>query len=405
MRDTSRLAVAALAGWALLCLGCSKAVDTTPPAPGSGDVVQAQPAAPGSAGPSGQAAGPAASASSVGAKGDEPLINAVNAYTLGYNLLWSQILPVHPSVTQLEGHVLGELVVLIQSPTNVVTALDAKNGDLKWSRILGGVQERLLAATRREQQVLINSESSLYVLDADSGRVISKQRLYEVVNSGPAIVSDYAVFGGVEGTLYAHDLVSGDAAWQYKTKSGIFTSPVSAGSNQVFVADNSGYYALFDVLRRERLWQGRAWGAVVGQPLVTNVGILIPSVDHNLYAINRTDGLDRVGWPYRTEAPLRGSPTLIGKFLFQVVPGRGLVVIDAAKKEDLWTTDASAVPLLINRKGLVVFGGDRLQVVDPANGQRLNEVAVRPLHRVLLGPKGSLILLSRAGRLLRLDPA
>lgn len=336
---------------------------------------------------------------------DQHLISANNAYKLGYNLLWAQTVPVNVRTEKLDSYIVGDKAVIVQSPTNVVTVLNIKSGRILWAKVVGRKLEPLLGVQRVKNRLLVNSDSVLYVFDAENGQRFGRQDLIEVVAAGPALVDDVAVFGGIDGTIFAHDLKTGDARWKYKVKAGLRTAPIGVGGTQVFVADNSGYYALFDAFKGERLWQGSTYGPITGQPIASNLGIIFPSNDHNLYALNRADGQDRLGWPYRTNVALKDHPTLMGRYLFQVIPGRGLVTIDATRKKDLWVGDENAKPVGMNKKGLILQLKNRLQIVDPSTGEKLNEVAVQPLNAIKPGPDNSLILVSPKGRILRLDPA
>jgi len=344
-----------------------------------------------------------ASASSQNA-GAGLLIEYPEARKLGYGVIWAA------SVVAEEGDwirawVLGDLVVVLQRPTNMVTVLSFKNGNPLWNKKIGSKLERVIAASRTKEHVMVNTEEFMKIFEWDTGDPVTTQRLSQRVLTAPVVVNDVAVFAGINGLVFGHNIRVGASNWKYRMRSGVYLDPVDGGNGRVFVADKSGHFAMFMSTRNRPLWQGRAFENITAQPVSNRLGVFIASEDHNIYSLNRAAGNDRVDWPYRTDKPLKTDPTLIDNYLFVQIPGRGLVAIDAARKKDLWSNaNLKAKPVAVIKQGMLFNDTTRLLVLDAATGRKRNEASVSKVQNVIQGPKGSLILLSPTGRILRMDP-
>jgi outer membrane protein assembly factor BamB len=346
-----------------------------------------------------------ATLASVLAPNASPLIERPEARKLGYFVVWSATIVAKPG-DWIRAFVLGDVMVVVHRPSNQATVLELKNGNPLWNAKVGDRLERVIAAARLKEKILINTEGYMRIYEWDSGRLLAKQALAQRVSTAPVVVGESAVFGGINGMVFAHNIRVGDANWKYSLRKGVRTNPVNAGSNRVFVADTSGYYAMFMFDRPAPLWKGKTFGRISAQPVSSRLGVFFACEDHNIYSLDRAVGTDRIGWPYRTDKTLKADaqPILIDNYLFIRIPGRGLVAIDAARKKDLWAKDMSAKPVAMIKQGMLFDDSTRLLVIDPATGRKRNEASVSKLQEVIPGPKGSLFLLAPDGRVLRMDP-
>ena len=332
------------------------------------------------------------------------LIEPYNARKIGYGLLWATSIGMQKNTT-VRSWIFDNILILAEGePANIVTAINVKNGTTMWRRKIGQSIHRIRGVARKDEIILVNTEAELRLFEAETGRLLNSQRLDQVVAGSPVISGDLAVFGGIHGKVFAHDIATGSPKWRYNVRGGIVSNPVDAQNNHVFVADSSGFYAMFLATNGKKLWDGKTFGKITTQAIASNLGLFIACEDHNLYALNKNDGRDRVGWPYRTQVPLRANPVILDRYLFLQIRGRGLVAIDAARRTDLWEKKTDARPVAIVREGLLLVDKNKLILVDVQKGNKLNEVSVKTLETAVPGPKRSLILISPGGRILRLDP-
>jgi outer membrane protein assembly factor BamB len=332
------------------------------------------------------------------------LIESVDARRLGYGIAWATKLGTPGSETLASVVVLGDSIFAVEHPSNLITAVALRDGSIRWRQKFIPESERLFEPVRFGDKLFINSETHAYLIDIPSGKLDEMQKLESVVSDKPALVENYAIFGGVTGRVFAHDIVTGYAKWAYQLAGGIVVTPVAA-ENHVLVVDSRGTYALLTATSGDLMWRGRTFGANNARPILSNLGVFVPSTDHNLYALNRSTGRDKPGkWPYRATQPLTEAPTLLGNAIYLPVPREGLVAVDAINGATLWSLPGNARPVLQREQQLLLKQPKSLLMVEAATGKTLFEAAVPRLHRVLTSDDGSLILVTREGRLVRLTP-
>ena len=340
-------------------------------------------------------------------QGSEPerAIDPVVATEMGYTVSWVSDVEVPSGHDLAHAVVLDDLLVTVESPTSLVTALSMRDGSIEWRRKVGEPAERLFEPFRRRGQILVNSSDHLYRLEVDSGELIGFDRLDWAATTEPAIVGELAIFGALNGRVFAHDLDAGFMRWQYQMKGAIRVAPRQV-NEALFVADTAGRYALIDPADGSLRWDqmGRAFSGITAAPAVTDRAILMPSLDHSLYAVHPGDGRDR--WVYRTTVPLDQSPAAFGSRVYLPIPGKALVALDLLEGTERWRLEkASLTPLTRVGEQLLARAPSALVLIDPASGRVTREVELGPLAQVvpLAGEEGGLILASPEGRVTRLD--
>lgn len=330
------------------------------------------------------------------------LIEPGQARNLGYVANWSTNLDV-PSADRLVGvKVLGDLLIAVEYPGNLVTAVSVRDGSIRWRTAVDGSSTRLYAPARHGDHILVNSDTRLYLLAANDGDVEQVQPLGRVVALGPTVVGSMAVFGSVDGTIFAHDVEAGFSEWEYALTNEITTPPV-ARDNEILVGDSSGIYVMLDQDGQAQ-WRGRTFGAISAAPALDQSAAYIASEDRSLYALNRGDGNDRWPAPYRTTQPLTVGPKSYDLTILQPLPGRGVLALDAVDGTVQWEMDQVALPVTRSGDHAIMATPRSLMRVDLESGDLVAESETLQLGAVLEGPEGSLILVSPRGRLLRINP-
>ncbi len=325
----------------------------------------------------------------------------LDAQKLGYQGRWATDLKLPGGERVSYVRLLGDVLVLVESPSNLVTAVSVRDGSILWRRVVGTAQDKLFAPVRSGDRLLINTERLLFSLEVETGKVVRGDELESLVAGGPAVIGDFAVFGGTNERVFAHDVKAGYSKWSYKMTGRFFSQPVVSGSD-VFAADGAGVYALFRGYTGEVLWRGRTFARVSAQPVLTALNVYLPSQDHSLYVLNRATGQDR--WIFRATEPLLDDPVLIGNTVFLTLAGRGLVALDGRSGEEVWAIKQPLRVVTQAGSALVLRETGSLRVVDAETGDLLESVPVAPLEAVEAAEDGGLLLVTKRGRVLRIDP-
>ena len=332
------------------------------------------------------------------------LIEPGPAAELGYRISWSRDLNLPGDQSLASATVVGDLLITVERPDNFITARSVRDGQLKWKIKLGGPLEEFYAPNRDGDRVFINSQTRMYTLRANSGEVTSVANLDVAVNAPPVYdpSTNFAIFGGANGLIFAHSVENNFAHWRYKLP-GQITSPPVRTDLDVFVVDGMGNYVMLETSTGRIQWRNRTLGSVVAAPALQGNEVLIASRDRKLYALNRTSGQD--AWLYLgAERPLTASPVALGRIIvLPLPPDGGIVAIRALDGEELWRSDVNAKPIIERDRDLLLYTSRAMHLLDLEDGEVLIEAPTLPLQQVIPGPNDSLILLSPEGRMLRLS--
>lgn len=330
------------------------------------------------------------------------LIEPADAARLGYVVTWSANLDLPgrhdiSSVTQL-----GDTLFTVESPGNLVSAISVRDGEVLWRRVIGQPTENVYPPVRDEEKVYFNNDTLFFTVSLKNGGLIATSPLSHVVETGPVLIDRYAIFGGADGTVFAHDLDAGYAKWSYLLPAGIVVSPAESQQN-VFAADSQGVYASLQADSGELVFRGKTFGPVTAQPASTRNGIYIASHDQSLYAINRVTGGDQ--WVYRTVKRLTDAPVALGQSVFLPVPGTGLVALKADDGAERWKTDLKAQAVSVSGNKVLLRYPGGLRWVDEDTGRILSDAPTMPLQAVIpVADEGGLLIVSPRGRIHRLIP-
>lgn len=334
------------------------------------------------------------------------LIQPDAAAELGYRLGWASPIELvnNQSITSVS--VLDDMVIVIEDPINVVTALRASDGDLLWKISLGSELESLFRPLRDGQEIFIHSGTRMFTLEARTGKVTAVADL-ETSVAAPAAYSPrtrLAILCGVNGRCFAHSVDSNFTRWRYQMANRMSNPALLAGQD-VFFVDDGGTYAMVEGESGRPLWRNHTLGPVNAAPAIQDSEIIVASADGKLYAINRTTGRDT--WTYLgAEQPLNASPIVLGRLVIQpLAPNNGAVAIDAITGEELWRSPINANPVMTRKQDLLLYDNRSLVSVDLNNGELLRQVPTEPLMDVVpVGDNGAIILVNPSGRLMRLSP-
>lgn len=344
--------------------------------------------------------GPSASESTVG--NSNYLVTALDAQRIGYVPRWAMNFVLGEGQELAYVAALGDLVVVVEHPSNWVIGIDANDGSIRWRSRWLSETERLYQPSRANDRILVNSSKQLFHLDPRNGRVRKISRLEEQVSDGPVISDHLAIFGSGTGRVFAHDVTTGMSRWTADMAAAVTVQPIVV-EQSVLATDTMGVYTLLDLQTGERLWTGRTFAQISAKPVASDNTqlIYIPSQDQNLYAVNRATGRDR--WIYRTTQPFLENPVLLGNTLL-LTQRDTFTAVDAISGNRLWQREGNfhAVDLIDQR--LIVNGGVYLMILDVTTGKTIREVPfIEPIKRVLVGENDSLIVVSPTGKLERLD--
>ena len=127
--------------------------------------------------------------------------------------------------------------------------------------------------------------------------------------SSPTAADGVVYATSLDKNLYALSLEDGSKLWQFTTGGAIASSPVYDDGTVYFGSFDSVFYAVSaeDGRLRWKFDGANSW--YWGAPLVHGDKVYAPSLDGNLYALDKRTGA--LSWTLPTEGPIVGSPVVI----------------------------------------------------------------------------------------------
>jgi len=315
--------------------------------------------------------------------------------------LWATDLATSASVELSDAAVLGDIVVIVEEPTNIVTALELEDGSTRYRVALPFKGQDVFTPIRIGDQLVLTSTTRAAVIDANNGALRRAFDLPALIETSPRLSDGLLVATSPTGLVFGIDPDSGLAVWRYQMPAAIATSPAIA-DNLIVIGDVNGNYSAFFAGRGEVAWRGRTFGRITATPVGSGSAVFIPSEDHSLYALARANGSDR--WVYRTTEPITRTPLLAQGKVLQPVEGDKLVALDARNGEVLWQRDQYGTPLTAITNAAVIREDGGVVLVDLADGSTVKTLTYPYTDAVMTAPDDTLVVVQRGGRVFRIEP-
>ncbi|MEM8739231.1 MAG: PQQ-binding-like beta-propeller repeat protein [Planctomycetota bacterium] len=324
------------------------------------------------------------------------------AQQLGYATRWAFAITLESKQSIHAVTLQDDLVLVVERPRNIVTAIRYDDGTLAWKAILGQPLEKLYRPIANDQHVFVNSSRRLFTLNRRSGELLKTANLPHPVDMSPLLIGDQAIFGSITGRIYAFDVNASIPIWAYGLRGRVTTTPL-LNNLQIFAVDSTGHYAMLQANTGELRFEGETYGPVSAPPAFDLPAILLASEDQSLYSILTTTGTLR--WPaFRSEVPLTRAPVVIEREVYILEPGIGLSALNAATGETRWSIPDDLTPLLQHREHLLAHDGKSLHRLDPATGRSTFSVPLQPSHSLQITPEQNLLIVAKNGELMRITP-
>jgi putative membrane protein insertion efficiency factor len=232
-----------------------------------------------------------------------------------------------------------------------VRALDAESGDVLWSfpaeptrpygpfytvTLLEGEALFVTSFERTSGGFFARSHGVLRALNIDDGRL-----LWEFTgNSGefvaPGAVGDgVLVIGNSDGSVYAFQTDDGSPAWDHPFATGgrVWATPLVLTGTVYVPSLDHNLYALELATGRE-LWRFEAEGAIAGQPIALNDSLYLGSFDRNLYVLDSSDGSSLR--QFQGENWFWAPPSVGGTLLYVADVDGNVYALDVETGQEVW---------------------------------------------------------------------
>jgi outer membrane protein assembly factor BamB len=222
-------------------------------------------------------------------------IAAVAAYT--GRTRWSRKLPSRAESSPLVDH--GR--IYFGSEDGTVYALDAANGDIKWTYKSGGAVKGAVALDDHGRLIFGDYAGSVTAIRRADGK-----QLWRTGTSGgafglksgnfyatPAVAFGRVYIGNTDGFVYSFSARDGKLAWRHKTGSYVYSSPAISPvlGGTVYAGSYDGKLYAFDARTGSVRWTHKSGGKISGGPVVIGDLVFYSNLSrHSTGAVGAANG-------------------------------------------------------------------------------------------------------------------
>jgi outer membrane protein assembly factor BamB len=263
-------------------------------------------------------------------------------------------------------------------------AFDASTGHHLWSRPVGTTSA---PAVDPGKAVVIagtyKSASQVVGLNPATGAVLWSRRIAGLYHS-PVVVSGGKVYvAAFDGTIYAFDAASGSETWSLSTHDSFVPSLlVSQGVVYAGGPVNVGQIHT-DTVRALRassgrqLWQWRAPGMGVVEPLAVSDGVVAVSQNDPNQLVGLSSSHGRLRWVYPTDRGVEAAPLVSGSMVYAGSDDTRIYALHSAGGAVAWASATGGpvayTPALLDHRVFAVTGypDNSLHALNASNGKPL----------------------------------
>lgn len=358
------------------------------------------------------------------------LIGPATAGELGYRVAWQARIAPDAGTTLKLARAIGEGIFGLDSRNGLIR-LRPSDGEQLWRVSIANpvdifrgahwvdvpvvTRSRAGTKTEVEPRFFLSTDTECFVLDANSGSLITRQRFAKLPSTPPVQAGRFLIYGTLGGQVVWHQFLVG-----HEWRANSLDSPIRVNLAQIeangsiVAASERGMILCLDDDSAQRRWSNRCFGGVAAAPAATADSVFVASLDQYLWCFDANTG--RTRWKYFTQSPLRTPPFATSDAVVQFVPGEGLVCLAADSEGNIgglvrWTiADALGTPIGLVGDALALWHAESktLTRVDLARGNILGRYAlpqVDDLQIVRSGAfEGEILATNTDGRIVRLSP-
>ncbi|MBV9122072.1 MAG: PQQ-binding-like beta-propeller repeat protein [Planctomycetes bacterium] len=312
---------------------------------------------------------------------------------LNLQLAWHVYVPIDGRRDGLFGVQILDDMILVQSCSGMITALDPRDGSTLWRASPGASYRVSLPAAFNSYLVFVARGSMLFALDRKTGQQQWQFALPETLAATPAADEDRIYLPAHNNRMYVYQiprtapegspspnrpgfqarpgLTDIEYQFDYVSQSPLEQQPLLVEDLVVLAATDGTFFAI-SKYERKLVYQFKAESFLSASPGYYRNMAYVASQDFNLYALDVVPG--RIVWTFTGAAPILEKPRVQDQDIYLVPYRAGLYRLDRRNGEPLWRGPNEKVQRFVAANPKFVYGVDRLGrllILDRASGADL----------------------------------
>jgi len=168
-----------------------------------------------------------------------------------------------------------------------IYAIDAKNGDVKWSISNSTINGEIIAPPALAKDLyVVTREGKLISIDIKKGKVNWQKSIGSDLYSPPSISKDAIYIASSDGTLYAFD-ASGNIKWKLSLDGHVCASPAIDSKGNLYIGTSKGKF--YSISKNGSInWTYSAGSKIFSYPIIDEMGnIYFYAENHKIFKLNR----------------------------------------------------------------------------------------------------------------------
>jgi outer membrane protein assembly factor BamB len=289
------------------------------------------------------------------------LISQEQAARVGLKRAWFARAQIDPSRSRVVDWVLSGDQLLLVTDSGVIHALDANTGKSNWITEFGTPNYPSLGPDANDKFVAVINGSTVYLLDAKSGRIQGDRPLGGAPGAGPAVGNHHVFAPMINGLIegYPLDLDAPQyKRWFYQSVGHILAPPLVTPESVVWTTDRGNMY-VSGAERPGVRFRLETFSSFEARPAYRAPLIFAITVTGEMFAVDELSG--QLVWRYTTGYATDRAPAAVGDKLFVTSDEPMLHCVDANTGAPLWR--APGVSQFAAASKQHVYGTDRYGTV------------------------------------------
>lgn len=292
---------------------------------------------------------------------------------MGFEWQWTGYPPMQPSAW-IDHATAYDDILVFQGSGSTLSVLETSTGKVRWSRQVDRPSTVFQESIRRGDTLYTASDTELWELNIRNGNTLDRDSLGTLVNTSPLIVDNLAIFGTLSGELFAFQMTNDFKLWSYRFDGPIHVPAIAVNETYIAAISENGELRTLESINAHTGMATRIAGGTEATLLTDGIGVYVASKDQSLYAFDIEDGFRF--WRKRSSAPVVIQHTLYEGIVYATTQDTGLVAIDSATGEELWSNEdiGGWVVTVVDNNQLIVWSGQELLAIDKDRGDIITKM-------------------------------
>ncbi len=287
----------------------------------------------------------------------------------------------------LQEMTLPRTTVYVATRTGAVQAFDAETGRQLWRASVGELYFDVVGLAASPRFVAVVLASSVYCLDAKTGKVLWQQRCSHAVTANPTFSDNYVFVPLWDGHLQAFPLDNNGRGHRYLTSRGVPLYAATLAGNDLGWSTDLGTFNVADVEEDLRLlFRLRMDSRVVGSAIYRYGHFFLATLNGHVYAIDTRR--QKLMWSSGLGETVSTSPVVVGEniFVFTNVGKLFKLAVRTGAVAEGWHSPPTNIYRFVGASDNHIFvqdGVGDLVMIDQQSGSRLGAIGYRGTLKTL----------------------